>query len=38
MLENIEDPELNWLFVLLPEPFHVLGDLDLRLLVDQLGV
>ena len=38
MLENIEDPELNWLFVLLPEPFHVLGDLDLRLLVDQLRV
>ena len=38
MLEDVENAELDRLLVLLAEPFHVLTNLDLRLLVHQLRV
>ena len=38
VLKNIENSELDRLTVLLPEPLHVLGNLDLRLLVDEFRI
>ena len=38
MFENIENSELNGLAVLLSKSFHVLGDLNLRLFVAELGI
>jgi hypothetical protein len=38
MFENIKYSELDWLLVLFAEPFHILGDLDFRFLIEKFRI